>query len=96
MTDTTPRKLNELIGERKDTALLVAVVVILSVSIMVASLFAGSYPFPGAVAENFPFADWVNSGEAWLKVNYRWFTKAIAGAIRDGLDWVELSLLLMP
>ncbi len=96
MTDTTPRKLNDLIGERKDTAMLAAVVAVLLISIAVASWGAGSYPFPGAVAENFPFADWVNSGEAWLKDNYRWFTKAIAGAIGDGLDWVELSLLLMP
>ena len=96
MSDTTPRSLNDLIGERRDTALLMAVVVVLLISIVAASLGAGSYPFPGAVAENFPFADWINDGEAWLKDNYRWLTKAIAGAIGDGLDRVELFLLLMP
>lgn len=96
MTDTTPRSFSNLFRERRDTAMLMTVIVVLLVSIVVASLAAGSYPFPGAVAENFPFADWVNGGEAWLKDNYRWFTKAIAGAIGDGLDAVELFLLLTP
>ena len=38
MIDTAPRALGDRIRERKDTALLAAVVVILSVSIVVASL----------------------------------------------------------
>jgi glycine betaine/proline transport system permease protein len=96
MTDTTPPGLNEFIRERRDMALLAAVIVVLLISIVVAGLSAGSYPFPGAVADNFPFAEWVNDGEAWLKDNYRWLTRAIAGAVGDGLDRVELFLLLMP
>ncbi len=96
MSDTTPRGLNDLIGERRDTALLAAVVVVLLISIVVASLGAGGHPFPSALGDGFPFADWVNDGEQWLKDNYRWFTKAIAGAIGDGLDRVELFLLVTP
>ncbi len=96
MTDMAPRALGDMIRERKDTALLVAIVVVLAISIVVASLFAGSHPFPSTLGDSFPFADWVNDGEEWLKDNYRWFTKAIAGAIGDGLDRVELFLLLMP
>ena len=96
LSDITPRSLNDLIGERRDTVLLAAVAAVLLISIVVASLGAGSHPFPGAVGDRFPFADWVNDGEAWLKDNYRWFTKAIAGAIGNGLDRVELFLLLMP
>ncbi len=96
MSDTTPRSLNDLVGERRDTVLLAAVAAVLLISIVVASLGAGTHPFPGALGDRFPFADSVNDGEEWLKDNYRWFTKAIAGAIGDGLDWVELSLLLMP
>lgn len=94
MTDVTSRGLNDFIRERKDTALLMAVVLVLLISIVVASLAAGSHPFPNTLAEKFPFADWVNHGEEWLKDNYRWFTKAIAGAVGDGLEWVETFLLL--
>lgn len=96
MTDTTPPGLNQFIRERRGMAPLAAAIVVLLISIVVAGLGAGSHPFPGAVVDNFPFAEWVNDGEAWLKDNYRWLTKAIAGAVGDGLDRVELFLLLMP
>ncbi len=69
MTDTAPRALGDLIRERKDTALLVAVVVILLISIAVASLGAVSHPFPSALGDRFPFADWVNDGEEWRTDN---------------------------
>ena len=64
MTDTTPPGLNEFIRERRDMALLAAVIVVLLISIVVAGLGAGFYPFPGAVVDNFPFAEWINDGEA--------------------------------
>ena len=69
MSDTTPRRLNDLIGERKDTALLAAVVVVPLIAIVVASLGAGSHPFPSALGDRFPFADWVNDGEEWRTDN---------------------------
>ncbi|MFP6740991.1 MAG: ABC transporter permease subunit [Alphaproteobacteria bacterium] len=51
---------------------------------------------PEAVGEKFPFAETVNEGQDWLKVHFRWFTRAISGGIRPALDTVETFMILLP
>lgn len=69
--------------------------------VFIASLFlvfgaSGPSVFPQAMTESFAFVDWVNEAEDWLKKNYRWFTRWIAGGIEEVLYAVEDFLLLSP
>ena len=41
----------------------------------------GPSKMPKVVTDEFTFTAWVNDGEDYLKKNYRWFTKIIAGYI---------------
>jgi len=52
--------------------------------------------FPNEISEPFTFNVWVDNGETWLKQNYRWLTRLIAGEIRDVLYVVEDFLMLSP
>ena len=45
--------------------------------------------FPKVVTDEFTFTAWVNDGEDYLKKNYRWFTKIIAGYIKQGYYFLE-------
>jgi len=51
---------------------------------------------PKAISESFKFVDWVNDAEDWLKKNFRWFTRAIAGGIEEALYFVEDFLIESP
>lgn len=86
---------NAFFGSKRNVLLFVSGILILAISIFVAAMTTGEQDFPGVAVENFPFADWVNQGETWLKKNYRWLTKAIARTIGGGLDTVETFLLLL-
>jgi len=52
--------------------------------------------FPHAISDPFTFGLWIDNGETWLKDNYRWLTRMIAGYIRDVLYAVEDFLILSP
>lgn len=51
---------------------------------------------PKSISDPFTFAEWVNQAEIWLKENYRWFTRMIAGEIETALYFVEDFLLDSP
>jgi len=52
--------------------------------------------FPTFISDPFTFSSWVNSGEDWMKDNYRWFTRAIAGVIKEWYYSVEDFLIESP
>ena len=52
--------------------------------------------FPKVVTDEFTFTAWVNDGEDYLKKNYRWFTKIIAGYIKEGYYFLEDFFLDSP
>ena len=52
--------------------------------------------FPEALIQGFTFAEWVNAVEDWLRDNYRWLTRAIAGALAVALKAAESVLLGLP
>ncbi len=96
MSDAIARALPRYFSDHKSSALWILAIVILAVSIIVNMITAGTHVFPPSVSEAFPFASWVNGGEDWLRQNYRWLTRAIAGIVRSWLDSVETFLILLP
>ncbi|NKB78063.1 MAG: ABC transporter permease subunit [Gammaproteobacteria bacterium] len=52
--------------------------------------------FPAFISDPFQFSEWINQGEEWLKKNYRWFTRMIAGGIEEVLYIVEDFLIDSP
>ena len=96
MADVKTWDLGGLVRERKDLAILAAVLFVLAISIAIAKLSVEPQPFPTTVIEEFAFAETVNGGEKWLRTNYRWLTRAISGGIRYTLDMVETFLILLP
>ena len=56
----------------------------------------GPSKFPKVVTDEFTFTAWVNDGEDYLKKNYRWFTKIIAGYIKNGYYFLEDFLIDSP
>ena len=53
----------------------------------------GPSKMPKVVTDEFTFTAWVNDGEDYLKKNYRWFTKIIAGYIKNGYYFLEDFLI---
>ncbi len=68
--------------------------VVIAVSILIAQLTPDDQKFPQQIIDTFPFADWINNGQAWLKENYQWATRAFAAVIRDLVDSVEMFLVV--
>jgi len=56
----------------------------------------GQSKFPKSVTDEFTFTAWVNDGEDYLKKNYRWITKIIAGYIKSGYYFLEDFLIESP
>ena len=54
------------------------------VALWLSSQSEGPSKMPKVVTDEFTFTAWVNDGEDYLKKNYRWFTKIIAGYIKNG------------
>ena len=52
--------------------------------------------FPESISEPFEFEEWVNAAEDWMKKNFRWFTRLIAGGIEEALYFVEDFLTESP
>ncbi len=74
-------------------------VVVLAIAIsavLVKWLFPGDNAVPAFITDHFSLAQWVNSAEAWLKDNYRWFTRGISEAVGTALDALEEFLVLSP
>jgi len=66
---------------------------VLVVSIGLAYLTAGQQEFPRLLVDSFPFIEWVNTAQDWLRQNVRGVTRSIAGVIGDSLDAVETFML---
>ncbi|MYB33724.1 MAG: ABC transporter permease subunit [Gammaproteobacteria bacterium] len=52
--------------------------------------------FPEAVSSVFTFEEWVNQAEDWMKDNFRWFTRMVAGQIEAVMYLVEDFLIDSP
>ncbi len=96
MSDSSSIDLSSLLKKNNNTLLLGVGLLILAISIVVSIVASEVQKFPSAVVDNFPFAEWINQGEAWLKTNYRWLTRAISRGVGSGLDAVEMFLVLLP
>ncbi len=69
---------------------------ILAVSVLVLQLFGAKQVFPEAITSRFPFVEWVNEAEDWLKDNLRWLTRAISDSVGWALDTLEEFLWTTP
>ena len=62
----------------------VVVLIVFLGALWLSSQSEGPSKFPKEVTDKFTFTAWVNDGEDYLKKNYRWITKIIAGYIKSG------------
>ena len=76
------------------SSFLIAAVFILSLLLVVQA--EDESVFPEAVSSVFTFEEWVNQAEDWMKDNFRWFTRLIAGQIETVLYLVEDFLIDSP
>ncbi|MDP6653766.1 MAG: hypothetical protein QGF90_16935, partial [Gammaproteobacteria bacterium] len=85
----------KLSGQQRDLIKPIGIsAVVIAVSILIAQLTPDEQKFPQQIVDAFPFADWINNGQAWLKENYQWATRAFANVIRNLIDAVETFLVL--
>ena len=66
------------------------------VALWLSSQSEGPSKLPKVVTDEFTFTAWVNDGEDYLKKNYRWMTKIIAGYIKSGYYFLEDFLIDSP
>ena len=66
------------------------------VALFLSSQSEGPSKLPKVVTDEFTFTAWVNDGEDYLKKNYRWITKIIAGYIKSGYYFLEDFLIDSP
>lgn len=69
---------------------------LLGFSLLLMYFTAPDQDFPNGLKLLLGFADAVNQAEVWLRENFRWFTRAISGAVAWGLDHVENFLFVQP
>ena len=89
----------ELFEKKKKTKNIITyavVFLIFIVALWLSTKSEGPSKFPKVVTDQFTFTAWVNEGEDFLKKNYRWMTKIIAGYIKEGYYFVEDFLLDSP
>ena len=72
------------------------VFLIFIVALWLSTKSEGPSKFPKVVTDEFTFTAWVNDGEDYLKKNYRWITKIIAGYIKEGYYFLEDFLIDSP
>ncbi len=70
--------------------------IVFLIALWLSSQSEGPSKFPKFVTDEFTFTAWVNEGEDFLKKNYRWITKIIAGYIKASYYFVEDFLLESP
>ena len=88
----TPRSLSRWGG----IAVGVTLLLVVSKLNLFADLHPGLNAFPAAVSDHFTFAEWVNAIEDWLRDNYRWLTRGIAGGLAISLKASENFLMGLP
>ena len=69
---------------------------ILAFSVVLLGLVGQEQVWPEFLTQNFPFAEWVNQAEDYIKQNYRWLTRSISQAILDLLETIEFFLWTTP
>tara|TARA_B100000519_G_scaffold104282_1_gene90411 strand:+ start:603 stop:2711 length:2109 start_codon:yes stop_codon:yes gene_type:complete len=74
----------------------IAVLLIFLGALVLSIQSEGQSKFPKSVTDEFTFTAWVNDGEDYLKKNYRWITKIIAGYIKSGYYFLEDFLIDSP
>ena len=83
-------------GSSKSVITYVAIILIFLVALFLSSQSEGPSKLPKVVTDEFTFTAWVNDGEDYLKKNYRWMTKIIAGYIKSGYYFLEDFLIDSP
>ena len=83
-------------GSSKSVITYVAILLVFLVALFLSSQSEGPSKLPTVVTDEFTFTAWVNDGEDYLKKNYRWMTKIIAGYIKSGYYFLEDFLIDSP
>ena len=83
-------------GSSKSVIAYVAILLVFLVALFLSSQSEGPSKLPKVVTDEFTFTAWVNDGEDYLKKNYRWMTKIIAGYIKSGYYFLEDFLIDSP
>ena len=83
-------------GNSKSVITYVAIILVFLVALFLSSQSEGPSKLPKVVTDEFTFTAWVNDGEDYLKKNYRWMTKIIAGYIKSGYYFLEDFLIDSP
>ena len=83
-------------GSSKNVIAYVAIILVFLVALFLSSQSEGPSKLPKVVTDEFTFTAWVNDGEDYLKKNYRWMTKIIAGYIKSGYYFLEDFLIDSP
>ena len=83
-------------GSYKSVLSYVAILLVFLVALFLSSQSEGPSKLPKVVTDEFTFTAWVNDGEDYLKKNYRWITKIIAGYIKSGYYFLEDFLIDSP
>ena len=83
-------------GSSKSVISYVAIILVFLVALFLSSQSEGPSKLPKVVTDEFTFTAWVNDGEDYLKKNYRWMTKIIAGYIKSGYYFLEDFLIDSP
>jgi len=76
--------------------IVVFVVAGLLLSLTVYAVSANKFPFPQAIIDVFPFADWVNQAQTWLEANIRTYTRALTEIVKVPLEGLEETLWELP
>ena len=80
----------------RDVSVLVLSLLGIVVSIAVYHASANTFSFPERIINAFPFEQWVNDGKAWLEINFKTYTRAIAEVVKVPLEGLEETLLTLP
>ena len=83
-------------GSSKSVITYVAIILVFLVALFLSSQSEAPSKLPKVVTDEFTFTAWVNDGEDYLKKNYRWMTKIIAGYIKSGYYFLEDFLIDSP
>mgnify|MGYP001237119950 FL=1 len=83
-------------GSSKSVITYVTIILVFLVALFLSSQSEGPSKLPKVVTDEFTFTAWVNDGEDYLKKNYRWMTKIIAGYIKSGYYFLEDFLIDSP
>ena len=72
------------------------ILLVFIIALFLSNQSEGPSKLPKVVTDEFTFTAWVNDGEDYLKKNYRWATKIIAGYIKSGYYFLEDFLIDSP